>query len=624
MSTLRRGQKKNRHLAYQPVVRYGIPKANPWEREYQEFWKEQLRRCRDGYKPSGYTWIPGRYYFYLNFIQFPTAFGGTARKVKDYPYYRDIDHEYFCALEEARKQGKGMIVLKARRKGMSMNNVGGIAIYESTIPKDANIGVGCFLEDDVMEFRRKYENLYSSLPNYFIQSRSADNKDEIVFGKKMPDGILTGSKNTIYFKHFYNNTGAFRGTSLDWLIFEEAGENMNLLRSFLVSEECFKEGSYQFGTPVIFGTSNQINNGLHDLEELWFNAEKYNLMTYFIPSSKAYFPFFNIKTGISDVPKAEEDILRNRKTRKTLADKSAYYTYLQEMPLKDSDCFLTGASGVFDLELIHDQIEFLMENKKEQGKISLGRLEWAKTAEGNALYDEVEWIPDTRGKMKMLYPPLENNNYVDVGGVDPYYKDASETSSSLGSVHIYRGATDRTDLVDELPIFEYVDRPKEGKEEFYENCAKIAIWYKCKLLVEDTDEEFFKWFIQNRYSKYLKEAPVIYKTVYTRAANKYGFNISGANKKVQLVDNVNEYIKKSCDKIYFMELLKEFTIFGIKNTDRVMSFGMALIHAKDDGFLRLRQIKEENNNMKINFPVFKRSGTGLICTGRDVSDEELY
>ena len=597
-----RGRKRHRHSAYQPIMVEGIPKMREWEREYQEFWKIQLDRCVNGYKPSGHAWIPGRYYFYLNFVKFPTAFGGSNRKVMDFPFYRDIDHEYFQKVEDCKENGKGLIVLKARRKGMSMNNVGGICLYELTIQKDVNMGVGCFLEDDVLEFRRKFENLYSELPPYMVQNRVSDNKDEISFGRKMPDGIIKGSRNTLYFKHFYQNSGAFRGTSLDFLLFEEAGENLNLISSFLVSEECFKEGSYQFGTPIVFGTSNQINNGLKDLEELWFNHDKYNLDQMFIGASKAYYPFFDIRTGQSDVPGATEDILNNRKKKKGLQDKRAYFTYLQEMPLQASDCFIAGASSIFNLELIHDQIEFLTMDKREKGKVMRGNLEWNANAEGDILMHRVKWVPDKFGKMKMLYPPLEENHYVDVGGVDPYYKDESATSDSLGSLHIYRGIYDNSQH-EEIPVFEYVDRPKAGKEEFYEQCAKIAVFYDCQLLIEDTDEEFFKWFKHNGFAKYLKRSPVVYKSLNSRAANQYGYNMSGQGRKIKLVDTVNEYINKHCHKIYFMDLLKEFTIFGIKNTDRVMSFGLALIHSKDNSFLRLQEIRDENKEI-MKFPVF--------------------
>ena len=39
----------------------------PGTLEYAHFWKEQRKRILNGYKPTGGIWIPGNYYFYLNF-----------------------------------------------------------------------------------------------------------------------------------------------------------------------------------------------------------------------------------------------------------------------------------------------------------------------------------------------------------------------------------------------------------------------------------------------------------------------------------------------------------------------------------------------------------------------------
>lgn len=42
---------------------------------YNDFWKEQYRRCRDGYTVNGYT-ITGDNYFFLNFYTLPTVQAG--------------------------------------------------------------------------------------------------------------------------------------------------------------------------------------------------------------------------------------------------------------------------------------------------------------------------------------------------------------------------------------------------------------------------------------------------------------------------------------------------------------------------------------------------------------------
>ena len=46
--------------------------------EYSQFWRTQKDRILNGYKPNGGVWIPGNYYFYLNFsIIYPQELNST-------------------------------------------------------------------------------------------------------------------------------------------------------------------------------------------------------------------------------------------------------------------------------------------------------------------------------------------------------------------------------------------------------------------------------------------------------------------------------------------------------------------------------------------------------------------
>ena len=59
-------------------------------RDYFDYWEEQEKRCKYGYK-VGDLWIPGRYYFYLNFC----------------PMWKVKDEVAIAALKEARdKHGR--------------------------------------------------------------------------------------------------------------------------------------------------------------------------------------------------------------------------------------------------------------------------------------------------------------------------------------------------------------------------------------------------------------------------------------------------------------------------------------------------------------------------------------
>src|SRR6056297_2457839 len=102
--------------------------------EYQDYWKEQKRRCLEGYTVGGVR-IPGRYYFFLNFgqiyarrLNFNT---GKEEGRKRITFPRFLDHQYYLAneLEKCMKEGpylydedlekQGMIIAKARRKGIT-------------------------------------------------------------------------------------------------------------------------------------------------------------------------------------------------------------------------------------------------------------------------------------------------------------------------------------------------------------------------------------------------------------------------------------------------------------------------------------------------------------------------
>ena len=54
---------------YAPIVYEGIPDLDPESVSFQEYWEEQIHRCKFGYKPKGMDKITGKHYYYLNFYR---------------------------------------------------------------------------------------------------------------------------------------------------------------------------------------------------------------------------------------------------------------------------------------------------------------------------------------------------------------------------------------------------------------------------------------------------------------------------------------------------------------------------------------------------------------------------
>jgi hypothetical protein len=609
--------------------------------EYSQFWRTQKDRILNGYKPNGGVWIPGNYYFYLNFSKIHGLNPGAKRKSMISPLYRDQDHEYYQEVHEAKENGRGIIVLKARRKGFSFMNAN-ILLHEWTCFPHSENGLGAQKEDYVQDFRKKMLLSYNELPHQFRNKILHNNEEIFMSGyKEKENGIWMerGTKSMIHFR-VMEKPNAFRGTSLNFMVFEEAGEFLKLKRSFESSEDCFKEGDVFFGTPIIGGTSNNMEIESDDYMEMFYNAERYNLKPVFIKASKVFGSFFDMSTGRSDVRGAEAYVMAEAQRRKESGDLQTYYSYLQENPLEVEHAFFKSGSTPFDLSKINSQIGNIMTNKNFD-IVKRGRLDWPKNKEGKTVFGgNPIWVDDD-GSLddndinKELFPfemierPLEGIKNAHVSAVDPYHiddeleemkKGNTKDNKSKGSMCVYRRFVD-TNTVCELPVAFYTDRPY-SKEAFYENCLKMCIYYDSRILVEYNDDGFLKYFIKNKMQRYLKERPRSADSPNSKATNKYGVHMKSFQKKL-LTELVDEYVKKHHEDIYFLKLLNELAVYGKKNTDRVMAFGMALIHSMD-AERKVYDEKEENKEAKMFIPHFGRKNDGTIVSIHRDTDGNLH
>jgi hypothetical protein len=613
--------------------------------EYFAFWKEQRRRIEHGYKPTGGTWIPGNYYFYLNFSKIHGLLPGAKRKSMISPLYRDQDHEYFREVHWAKygdgkdnKGGYGIIVLKARRKGFSFMNAD-ILLHEWTCYKHSENGLGAQREDYVQDFRKKMLLSYNELPPE-LRNKILHNNEELFMSgyKEKENGIWIekGTKSMVHFR-VMEKPNAFRGTSLNYMVFEEAGEFLKLKRSFQSSEDCFKEGDQFFGTPIIGGTSNAMEVESEDYMNMYHNAELYNLKPVFIKASKVFGSFFDMSTGISDVKGADAFINAEAQKRKDSGDLASYYSYRQENPLIVEHAFYKSGSTPFDLVKINKQIANINSTPAFQ-VIQKGRLEWPKDKKGKEVFGSMpifvtEFEDKVNGSLieptlqdEEPYPfeiaeqPLFGVQNAHLSAVDPYHIDdefeeakkkstEKSISKSKGSMCVYRRFVS-PGTIGELPVAFYTDRPY-SKEEFYENCLKLAVFYDSPVLVEYNDSGFLKYFQDHKMMRYLKERPRSADSPYTEATNRYGIHMKSHQKKV-LTELVDEYVKKHWEDIYFPSLLTELAIYGRKNTDRVMAFGMALIHDMDatKKIVDTKNLKEDEK--RTDLPSYVRNSDGTI------------
>ena len=588
---------------YAPIIHEGVPDLNPESVAYREFWDEQIERCKNGYKPNGMDAISGKHYYYLNFYKILGNSGEKGgRKSLIAPWYRDMDREYFNLFETCKDEGKGMIVIKARDKGFSYMNSGMLA-QEYTFYPHNEVGIAAGLQVTADSFFQKVKKGLYNQTNIFRHSILKD-ADEVIragYRKKNRDGKweIGGFQSVIHCRTM-SNPEVFKGERLSVMVFEEAGEFKELLNAYMSSKACFMDGDIQFGVPVIGGTGGDIETSSKDFMDMYYNAEAFNLIPMFIPATQCYHGFFDLKTGISDEKGAKKKLMAERDQLKKSDNQKGFNLHIQNYPLTVEEAFLQTKSSMFNVAKINEQRSAILSEDAVKNQIQKGYLEW----DGEEM--RVQWIPDREGPYKILAHPMTEYKGLDIGGIDSYDQDYASTDS-LGSAIIYRRFYS-TDMASNYVIAEYTERPRTA-EEFWDGCLKLAVYYNAKMLIEFTKIGIIDYFKRMGGMKYMKERPTAAHSPKTVNRNRYGIQMNKHTKAV-MEQYLQKYVEENCEDIYFIDLLDELANYGVRNTDRVIAFGLCLIHDID---IYEKSVKFGESEMKnLGFVYYRRENGRLV------------
>ena len=588
---------------YAPIIHEGVPDLNPESVAYREFWDEQIDRCKNGYKPKGMDAISGKHYYYLNFYKILGNSGEKGgRKSLIAPWYRDMDREYFNLFETCKDEGKGMIVIKARDKGFSYMNSGMLA-QEYTFYPHNEVGIAAGLQVTADSFFQKVKKGLYNQTNIFRHSILKD-ADEVIragYRKKNRDGKweIGGFQSVIHCRTM-SNPEVFKGERLSVMVFEEAGEFKELLNAYMSSKACFMDGDIQFGVPVIGGTGGDIETSSKDFMDMYYNAEAFNLIPMFIPATQCYHGFFDIKTGVSDETGAKKKLMAERDQLKKSDNQKGFNLHIQNYPITVEEAFLQTKSSMFNVAKINEQRSAILSDDSVKNQIQKGYLEW----DGEDM--RVQWIPDREGPYKILAHPMPEYKDLDIGGIDSYDQDYASTES-LGSAIIYRRFYS-TDMASNYVIAEYTERPRTA-EEFWDGCLKLAVYYNAKMLIEFTKIGIIDYFKRMGGIKYMKERPTAAHSPKSVNRNRYGIQMNKHTKAV-MEQYLQKYVEENCEDIYFIDLLDELANYRVKNTDRVIAFGLCLIHDID---IYEKSVKFGESEIKnLGFVYYRRENGRLV------------
>ncbi len=521
------------------------PSKNP-SSPYKKFWDEEIRRCLDGYvRESDGEWIPGYFYFYLNYCPILKIVvtgkrnkDGTARakRVEDFPDFWDGDYAFYHYIEQGEVLGKYGTVLKSRAKGASYKAASMLNRNYFLIKKSksyAYASEGEYLDTDGI--LNKADDQFSFINQHAGFSKKLAIKNTLMHRKsgynKKGDTADYGFRSERIGVTLKNNPDKPRGKRGKVIIWEESGSFPNLIKSWRIADKSVNQDGDVYGYMLAYGTGGDANTlDFSGLEQLFYNSAAYdvyaiqNVFDKNAYKSKCAFFFPNYlnragcydKDGNSDVVKALVRIVRKRLTIQANSDDSADYAQvIAEEPITPQDATMRLEGTEFPVNEIKEYLSEIVPNKERLVAphyvvdllwVNRDTVTYKPTFtempirtfpyKSRRIHGAVELYEIPQKSKETAYPP--SGRYI--GGVDVVDDDTMKTSRiSLFSIWIF-------DLWNDVIVAEWIGRHQKASDN-YDIALKLAILYNAELNYENKSKGMFDHFNKKHKLKYLADTP---------------------------------------------------------------------------------------------------------------------
>jgi len=603
---------KGKGFCPNPVVVDGIPEyadssTNPrcvGTPEYEQYWMEQLYRCINGYQTGG-IFIPGRFYYYMNFNSMATVTGIIT------PDYCDMHLQLAYLVDFCKENNLNLVLPKKRRAGVSEFFQKAVVDYGYRFIPAYHAGVAAGKKTYADDFIKKLKISESLLVPEFKLNQLTKNEEEITSGYEVTENgkpVEKGIKTEIYIRTAHNNPNILKGTYLNDVICEEAGEFENFKEFYSATKDALTDGGVQVGVMYIFGTGGNINKGSKDFKFVVENLKDFNAVMFVLTGERFKKPYYGGATmkgrvigitpnlskiykpyqlvGCEDTEAAKESILKEREELKK-GELKLYLEHLQNNPLNQAEIFRKMFSNNFDIQKLNSQQDAIASNRS---KYSKWKLEWVLKEDGtrqDPLKVRAVAAKDTDNESECVlildgYHPAKNYQGLYKGGVDGYDQDQG-VSKSLGAMCVIT-SINNFGIPRYVPVATICTRPKK-KEMFFEMCLKLSVYYN---LVGDTliDKAGGSGLV-NTYkdygcTKYLAPRPQKFESDNSKQANEFcvSLNIYSRPMMVSLMQSAIDY---DVENIWFPDLIDQLGNFDEveigSDNDLADAYGIALMQA---------------------------------------------
>lgn len=627
--------------------------------DWYEFWDQEIERIKHGYSVGG-VHITGEHYFYLNYCRMSKIDkssikeGGQAVKVESFPDFWDGDYHYFHSVDRARKEGKHLVVLKARRKGYSYKLSSqmarvyfGLSLAERNSKCYAMASDKAFLIEDGI-LNKTWSNIdFIDKNTAWTQGRLKDTEMHRKCGyiqNIAGTNVELGKQNEIIGVTLKDNPDKARGKAGYLGIFEEGGKFPGLLKAWEVCKSSYEDGAFTVGTMIAFGTGGSKEGDFEDLQKLFYNPDAYGALAFenvwdanargtkcgfFVPAYQNFQGYID-EDGNSDNEGAIEYFTNQRELRKQAAGGEAYQQYICEFPFDPSEAMLVVRRNVFPVAELKEQLAYVKSHKLYNSfpcgyffRDREGEVKFKITDQKPVGYppkegeDQTGCITLLEAPYKDAYQNVPDNLYVI--GHDPYAHDGKGgRGRSLGGAYVGKMPNAHTPTYNESIVCGYVGRP-ETQDAYNEQLFMMAEYYNAKIGFENDRGEVIPFAKRKKLLKYLAAEFQMLDNRELQSRNvrrSYGMHMTPKRKEQGefyirdwLLTEIGKDVEGKPQYIYqtivFQDLLQELIDFYIDgNFDRVMAL-MVLQYHMNELITRRKHVQIKDQELKEGF--FQRS-----------------
>lgn len=563
-----------------------LPDANP-KSEFGMWLTREVRRCLDGMvRPEDGEWIPGDFYFYLNYLPIiQTKLRKGTRigdRVVDFPevwegVYLRAHYQYQArngGLYDNFVGGKHSVEIASRGKSKSYYAAAILCKFfllgESSISYDK---VKCLVTAYQKEYLIKDGTLnkfidgidFCAKYTQFPRARLKNSLSEMQWISGYVDKetlVPRGSQNEVLGVAIKDDPDKIRGKRSNRMLYEEFGTFPKFLDVWQTALPNVQENAAAaFGQAIAFGTGGSEGSDFIGALEMINYPDGYSVYSlpnvfdkgtvgskrtiFFFPSYLNSKGFYN-ENGVSDVVGAIIEEVKHRVILKYNSSDPIQLTRRKaEYAFTIIDAIMRRDSNIFPSDKLNDRVLELDQNPKSLDDMWVGRL--IQTKEG-----KIEFTPDADVKPILDYPHKDNKlegaihiNKMPVkgpdgkvpwgryiAGADPYDDDVSDTMS-LGSIYVL-------DLFTDELVCEYVGRPMFA-EDYYETCRRICLFYNAELLYENNKKGLFTYFSKTNSLYLLSDVPEFLRDKEIVKGNFFGNKAHPYSQIVYTPDGVKQW-----------------------------------------------------------------------------------